>query len=129
MRHLADGNGLLDVLLCLEVRVRPFKAVIPERELTGADILLFHPFMDVPGGALLSIPLHFRSSRNVGMRTGGISNHHYTFALFVLKEVKDTFLLHEAAHEVEISLPVLDAVVTSLICAGKRVVNTLQAGQ
>src|SRR5690348_11902251 len=53
------------------------------------------------------------------MRGARVGQHHAVFAVLVLEEIEDSELLHQPGNEVEVGLPVLNAILKLVIGAGK----------
>ena len=61
------------------------------------------------------------------MGAGGVSNHHGVLPFFMLEEVEDAVLLHEARDEVEVCFAVLNTVLHRRVAAVERELVVLKA--
>jgi len=111
--HLADllRRRVVGVLVALDLGRRVEVVAVAHDRLDGTDLLLVRP-VDQRGRAL---HLHAPLDRVVG-RPGlvlreRIDEHHRVLVLGVLEEVVDAGLLEQPAHEGEVGLVVLHAVV------------------
>ena len=64
----------------------------------------------------------------MGCLLGVVGHHHLVVAVGVLEEIVNSFLLHQAAGEVEIGFAVLHAVIALIVGAGDFVAD-VEAGQ
>ena len=102
------------LLVRLELDARPLEIVVVVHIEAGLDFALEVPRMNV-----LGVRLHLLHRRDVRqllvavdrrVLAGRVGQHHRVVALRVPEVVADALLLHQAADEVEVGLPVLHAV-------------------
>ncbi len=114
MGHLSGLDGVLDLLIGLEVFVRQFEVVVPERDLAGPHLLDFLPRGDTALVAVAAFCLVVDQRfwfLQVRVALRGVGNHHLGAVGGVAEEVVHAFFFHEPRGEVEVAFAVLDAIV------------------
>src|SRR2546428_794310 len=113
---LPRGHAVGDQSGRLEVFSGKLEAVIPQRVLARPQLLTLLPQENasrLASAAFQILENELLVHRKVRMPT--VLDDHLVTVRGVLEEVVDTLLFHESAGEVEVGLPILDAIVARLV--------------
>ena len=115
------GIGRLAIPRRQQARRRLLKGVVRLDDLSRAESILMSPGSDHAGRGRRTKPLGRLDIGLPAVTEGcvGVGDHHLERALGVLEVVPDSLVFHESAHEVEVGLPVLNAVVPGGVAAGE----------
>ena len=115
-RHADDRVGVGH-----QVGAGRLEVVVGLRDLAGAELVRVLPTADVvlhgdraEVGRIVDLLL-----LAVDVGRGLVAENHLVLAVGVLEEVEDALLFHQPRHEVEVRLPVLDAVLALGVVAGE----------
>ena len=91
--------------------------MIPKRVFPGTQILHFLPAVHALLSARAAPQFFVQDLPEIYVRLWRVGDHHLVGIGRVFEEVVNTFLFHQPRGEVEVALPVLDAVVSRLVSA------------
>ena len=124
VRDRADRHAVEDDRLGFEVLVGQLEAVVPERDLAGAQLLRLLPVGDPVGPALADlgvVEVDLTLNRLFGVAVGRVGQDHRVAVGVVAEEVVNALFFHQPAGEVQVGLAVLHAVVAGEVGALKLI--------